>query len=218
MTALKIGILSVLAVAGLPAGWGRWENLADRPPMSSSLIVTMASSLVYISYAYTDWNGASYLAGEVDRPQERMPRAILMGTGLVLALYLALNTAYALALSAADVRAIVGGPENVNAIAPVAQIAADTALRPSRRLPAVGGHRADAAGLGQRLHLDWPLGLLRDGPRWQVPRNRQPALGPGRSRRGDSLADRLVAGPALDRLVRNASCSSQASVWRFSRC
>jgi len=125
MTMLKIGILAMLAIAGLAAGWGRWENLADRPPMSSSLLVTTASSLIYISYAYTGWNGASYLAGEVDRPQERMPRAILLGTALVLALYLALNTAYALALSAADVRAIVGTPENVNVIAPVAQIVVD---------------------------------------------------------------------------------------------
>ena len=48
-----------------------------------------------------------------------------MGTGLVLVLYLALNMAYALALSAADIRAIVDGPEDVNAIAPVAQISAD---------------------------------------------------------------------------------------------
>lgn len=125
MTSLKIVILSVLAIAGLAAGWGRWENLADRPPLTSSLLVTMASSLVYISYAYTGWNAASYLAGEVDRPQQRMPRAILLGTGLVLALYLAMNVAYALALSAAEVRAFVGGPENVNAIAPVAQVAAD---------------------------------------------------------------------------------------------
>jgi APA family basic amino acid/polyamine antiporter len=125
MTALKIGILAVLALAGLAAGWGRWENLVDRPPLTSGLLVTMASSLVYISYAYTGWNAASYLAGEVDRPQKQMPRAILLGTGLVLALYLALNTAYALALSAADVREIVGGPENVHVIAPVAQIAAD---------------------------------------------------------------------------------------------
>jgi len=125
MTGVKLGILTVLAVAGLAAGWGRWSNLADRPPLSPGLVVTMASSLVYISYAYTGWNAAAYLAGEVDRPQERMPRAILLGTGLVLALYLALNTAYALALSAADVRAIVGTPENVNAIAPVAQIAVD---------------------------------------------------------------------------------------------
>ena len=125
MTALKIGILSVLAIAGLVAGWGRWENLADRPPLSSSLLVTMASSLVYISYAYTGWNAASYLAGEVDRPQQRLPRAILLGTGLVLALYLALNMAYALALSAADVQTIVGKPENVNVITPIAQIAVD---------------------------------------------------------------------------------------------
>ena len=125
MTALKIGVLTVLAVAGLAAGWGRWENLADRPPLTSDLFGAMGSSLVYISYAYTGWNAASYLAGEVDRPQERMPRAILLGTGLVLALYLALNTAYALALSAADVRAIVGSARDVNAIAPIAQIAAD---------------------------------------------------------------------------------------------
>jgi APA family basic amino acid/polyamine antiporter len=125
MTALKIGILAALAVAGLAAGWGRWENVADRPPLTSGLLVTMASSLVYISYAYTGWNAASYLAGEMDRPQQRLPRAILLGTALVLALYLALNTAYALALSAADVREIVGTPDNVNAIAPVAQIAID---------------------------------------------------------------------------------------------
>jgi basic amino acid/polyamine antiporter, APA family len=125
MTTVKISILTGLAVAGLAAGWGRWENLADRPPLTPSLLVTMASSLVYISYAYTGWNAASYLAGEVDRPQERMPRAILLGTGMVLALYVALNAGYALALSAADVRAIVGGPKDVNAIAPIAQLAAD---------------------------------------------------------------------------------------------
>ncbi|MDB5347741.1 MAG: amino acid transporter [Schlesneria sp.] len=125
MTALKLGILFVLAVAGVVAGWGRWENLADRPPLTPSVLVTMASSLVYISYAYTGWNAAAYLAGEVDRPQERMPRAILLGTGFVLFLYLLLNIAYALALSAADIKAIVGQPENVNAIAPIAQVAAD---------------------------------------------------------------------------------------------
>jgi APA family basic amino acid/polyamine antiporter len=125
MTALKIGILTVIAIAGLAGGWGHWENLADRPPLTAGLFVTMASSLVYISYAYTGWNAASYVAGEVDRPQQQMPRAILLGTGLVLALYLLLNLAYALALSAADVQAIVGKPENVSVIAPIAQIAAD---------------------------------------------------------------------------------------------
>lgn len=124
MTTLKLGILTALAVAGLIAGWGRWGNLADRPPLTVDRLVAMASSLVYISYAYTGWNAAAYVAGEVDRPQRQMPRAILLGTGLVLALYLALNVAYALALSAADIRAIVGTPDNVSVIAPIAEIAA----------------------------------------------------------------------------------------------
>jgi len=124
MTILKIGILSVLAAGGLAAGWGRWENLADRPPITPGVLISMASSLVYISYAYTGWNAAAYLASEVDHPRRQMPRAILLGTGLVLAIYLALNMAYAMALSAADIRAIVRGSDNVNVIAPIAQIAA----------------------------------------------------------------------------------------------
>ncbi|BBO34196.1 APC family permease [Lacipirellula parvula] len=125
MTAVKIAILVAMAIAGLVAGRGGWENLVDRPPLTPSVLITMASSLVYISYAYTGWNAAAYVAGEVDRPQEQMPRAILIGTGLVIVLYLMLNTTYGLALSAVDVRAIVGTPDNIDAIAPIAQIAAE---------------------------------------------------------------------------------------------
>ena len=121
MTAVKLVILTVLAIAGLAAGWGRWSNLADCPSLTPTLFVTMMSSLVYISYAYTGWNAASYLAGEVERPQQQMPRAILLGTGVVLVLYLALNIAYALALSADEVRSLVGRPENIGVVAPIAR-------------------------------------------------------------------------------------------------
>ena len=41
-------------------------------------------------------------------PLARLPRAILLGTGLVTALYLALNLVYALALPAAEIRRIAG--------------------------------------------------------------------------------------------------------------
>jgi APA family basic amino acid/polyamine antiporter len=124
MTVVKLAILSLLALAGLTAGWGNWPNLNDRPPLNGKLLEAMGSSLVYISYAYTGWNAAAYLAGEVDRPQERMPRAILLGTGLVVALYLALNVAYALALSAEDVRRIADR-SGTDAIARIAQLAAE---------------------------------------------------------------------------------------------
>lgn len=130
MTSVKLAILVALAAAGLTAGQGRWANLADRPSLTGDLLIAMASSLVYISYAYTGWNTAAYVAGEVKRPQVTMPRAILLGTGLVLAVYLALNTAYALALSAAEVREIVAGAGSVEAVAPIAQLMASRLFGP----------------------------------------------------------------------------------------
>ncbi|MBX6312906.1 MAG: amino acid permease [Isosphaeraceae bacterium] len=95
--------------------------------MDADLAITMLFSLVYISYAYTGWNAASYLAGEIQQPQRRLPRAILLGTALVVLLYLALNTVYALALMPADLKAIVEAPSNrqgLDAVAPIAQLAA----------------------------------------------------------------------------------------------
>ena len=41
------------------------------------------SSMVYIYYAYTGWNSAAYLAGEVRDAQRHLPWAILLGTACV---------------------------------------------------------------------------------------------------------------------------------------
>ncbi|MFM8579655.1 MAG: APC family permease [Planctomycetaceae bacterium] len=135
MTILKLVVLVGLAVAGLLAGWGRFATLADRPPLTADVFVAMASSLVYISYAYTGWNAAAYVAGEVDRPREQVPRAILMGTTLVIALYLALNLAFALAVSATDIRELVERSGRVDAVAPIAQIAAERLFGPGVAAP-----------------------------------------------------------------------------------
>lgn len=124
MTLVKLGFLVLFAAAGLVAGSGRWVTLADPPVLSPGLLLTMASSLVYITYAYSGWSAAAYVAGEVREPQRMLPRGILIGTGLVTLIYLALNTAYALALPAAEIEAIVAA-HGLDAVAPIAQLAAD---------------------------------------------------------------------------------------------
>lgn len=53
-----------------------------------------AVSLIYVSYAYTGWNAATYLTGEVDDPQRTLPRILAGGTLLVTVLYVALNYAF----------------------------------------------------------------------------------------------------------------------------
>ena len=134
MTIVKLLILSCFAIAGLAAGADRWGSLADRPPLTPELVVAMASSLVFVSYAYTGWNAAAYVAGEVAEPQRWLPRAILVGTGIVTVLYLALNVTYALALTAADVRGIIT-ERGLDAVAPIAQLAAERLFGPGIAAP-----------------------------------------------------------------------------------
>jgi APA family basic amino acid/polyamine antiporter len=50
-----------------------------------------AISLIYVSYAYTGWNAATYLSGELENPQRTLPFILLTGTLVVTVLYIALN-------------------------------------------------------------------------------------------------------------------------------
>ncbi len=122
ITGFKAVVLATLLVAGLVAGRGFGANLEDRPPLDFATLRNMAYALVFIGYAYTGWNAASYLAGEVADPSRTLPRAILLGTGLVVALYLGLNLVYALALPAAEVQALAKTGDD--AVAPIAELAA----------------------------------------------------------------------------------------------
>lgn len=50
-----------------------------------------AISLIYVSYAYTGWNAATYLSSELEDPQRTLPGILLTGTLVVTVLYVALN-------------------------------------------------------------------------------------------------------------------------------
>jgi len=127
MTLVKLTLLFLFIAAGFYAGWRNTANLNDRVPITVPVAQSMLFSLIYIYYAYTGWNGASYLAGEVADAQRVLPRAIFVGTGVVTLLYLAMNVVYALALSSSDITEIITGPngsKNFDAVAPIAAIAA----------------------------------------------------------------------------------------------
>src|SRR5262249_50779705 len=50
-----------------------------------------AVSLIFVSYAFSGWNAAGYIAGEIHRPTRTIPLSLLSGTTLVALLYLLLN-------------------------------------------------------------------------------------------------------------------------------
>lgn len=53
-----------------------------------------AISLVYVLYAYTGWNAATYMMDEVRRPEKTVPLALLIGTAFVTVLYVFINLAF----------------------------------------------------------------------------------------------------------------------------
>ena len=67
-----------------------------------------AVSLIYASYAYTGWNAATYLSGEIENPQKNLPRILGFGTLIVMILYVALNAVF---LRAAPAELMLGKVE-----------------------------------------------------------------------------------------------------------
>ncbi len=61
-----------------------------------------AVSLIYVSYAYTGWNAAIYITGEIREPERNLPRILALGAAVVTVLYVALNAAFMAASPAAD--------------------------------------------------------------------------------------------------------------------
>ncbi|MDH3440852.1 MAG: amino acid permease [Gammaproteobacteria bacterium] len=59
----------------------------------STLMISgaFAVSLIYVSYAYTGWNAATYLSSELENPQQTLPWILVTGTLIVTILYVALN-------------------------------------------------------------------------------------------------------------------------------
>lgn len=55
---------------------------------------TFSVSLVWIYFAYSGWNAAVYIGGEVRDPDRNLPRAMIFGTIIVVVLYLLLNIVF----------------------------------------------------------------------------------------------------------------------------
>ena len=102
-TILKLGLFVGFVAMALLFGGGQLSHVAEGEPIGKVRLGTAATQLFYVMFAYSGWNAASYLAGEVKNPARTLPRSLLLGTGLVVVLYLALNFTFAYAVPLADV-------------------------------------------------------------------------------------------------------------------
>src|SRR5262245_52141029 len=67
----------------------RFEAAQQWVPWSSSLaaLMVVGGALVGALFSSDAWNNVTFIAGEIDAPQKNIPRAMALGTGLVIVLY-----------------------------------------------------------------------------------------------------------------------------------
>ncbi len=90
LTVVKIAIVLGLAGAGLAAGNGHLPALSFGGGESFSWIA-IGTAMMLVSFSYSGWNASAYIAGEIKNPRRTLPGSLLIGTGAVIILYLALN-------------------------------------------------------------------------------------------------------------------------------
>jgi len=107
LTVFKVALVAVFIGAGLSSKSGSLDHFQGAIVVGDFLDTRFAVALIFISFAYSGWNAAAYLGGEIKRPSKNIPLAMLVGTLVVTALYLMLNVVYIYALPPEQMRGVM---------------------------------------------------------------------------------------------------------------
>ena len=127
-TGIKAGAIIVMSLMLLLMS-GTPVVPADVPPLvaSPALLTSIGTAMISVLWAYEGWQYVTFAAGEAIDPQRTLPRSIVLGTVILIAIYMLANVAYLVALGpeqmaaservAGDATAAVLGPLAGQAIA-----------------------------------------------------------------------------------------------------
>lgn len=109
LTILKVGLIVFLLLAGFISGNGNMENLTAGSGVSQGLAgwKTIALSLMWIMFAYSGWNASTYLGAEIKNPLRTLPMSLILGTGIVILLYLGINLLYVYSSTPDEMKGVI---------------------------------------------------------------------------------------------------------------
>jgi APA family basic amino acid/polyamine antiporter len=104
VTGMKILLIIIFIICGFilatPQTGVTFMPTAATP--ASIFSVAFATSMFFVSFSYSGWNAAAYIAGEIDQPQRNVPRSLFIGTAVVMALYILVNFVFLYVTPASD--------------------------------------------------------------------------------------------------------------------
>ena len=126
-TFTKTGALVGLIIVGLLLGWNSgsaaytssmwqpwlndwhpasqvWFDLSTNSLVLLALVMLLGKAMIGPLFAQSAWNNVTFTAGEVRNPGKNLPRALLLGCGIVVTLYLLANLAYVVTLRLVEIQ------------------------------------------------------------------------------------------------------------------
>jgi APA family basic amino acid/polyamine antiporter len=109
LTLLKVSLILGLIIFGFSSGEGSLGHLTGGSGFEFDFSgwKTIGLSLMWIMFAYSGWNASAYIGSEVRNPKRNLPRSLVLGTGIVIALYLGLNLFYVYAVPAGEMAGVI---------------------------------------------------------------------------------------------------------------
>ena len=80
---------------------------ADKAAWNDIFSKGFAVSLIYVTYAYSGWNAASYISGELKDAQRNLPKALFIGTLIVMCIYTVLNYVFLYSVPIPELKGVV---------------------------------------------------------------------------------------------------------------
>lgn len=96
-TTSKVIAILILIAFGFAYGGGNINNFVGSEFVGNGNVGFFAAFIVALSgafWSYDGWNNITYIAGEVKQPQRTIPKALFIGTVVVIAVYLLINVAF----------------------------------------------------------------------------------------------------------------------------
>lgn len=109
LTVFKVVLVVGLLIVGFLWGNGDLSHFSDQVRVTSDFgsWKTAGLSLMWITFAYTGWNASVYVGSEIKNPKKNLAKSLILGTIIVMLLYLLLNILFIYAIPPADMKGVV---------------------------------------------------------------------------------------------------------------
>jgi amino acid transporter len=172
-TIAKFGALALLVLASFLMGGGVGASATNLASNSAAIDAgVFGLALISVMWAYDGFADLTFASGEVKDPQRNLPRAIIIGTVMIIAIYLLANAAYLYVnpigvmatspLIAADTMGALFGQAGVSFVAVVVMISTFGSLMGSM----LASPRIFFAMADDRLLFE---PIARVHPKWKTP-------------------------------------------------